>query len=189
MCGADFGGVGDSQGLEDTPWNTNEHLSDQELDKCLGEEDDEDESRDANKATNHGLAVSESLGNDTVEEQTGDLTNKRAVAETSLPRRSQLIAAVGLDFTKLALENVVGVEVADEGLVETLHDDGGAEEERPHDGPGVKLDRCHEAHTELGFGRFGRLTGEPGGVGIGDGHAASGLRVDLDGLGRRPARG
>ncbi|KAI6747843.1 hypothetical protein HG531_008385 [Fusarium graminearum] len=120
---ADFRGVGSGKSLEDTPGNTDKDLSNEKLNQSLGEEDDEDEADASNESTDESLAVSKAIGNDTVDEETENLTTKSTVGETRLPSSCQLISTIRLLDTKLALEGRIGKEVVEKNNVKTLHDD------------------------------------------------------------------
>lgn len=183
MSGANFRSISDGYSLENTPRHTNKNFSHQKLRQRLREEDDENERRDGEQPTDHGLAVAEPLRNDTVDEQARDLADQRAVAEAGLPGRGELVRAVGLELAELLLEDGVRVEVVEQGLVEALHDDAGAEEDGPRDGLGVQLDRLQEAHVVLGLGRGGGFGGDSGHVGAAA-HRGRGLELGIDGLGR-----
>lgn len=157
MGRADLGGIGGGQSLEDTPRDADEDLADQELDQRLGEEDDEDEADAAAKGANEGLAIAESVCDDAVDEETQDLAAESSVGETGLPGGSELVAAVGLQLTKLLLERRVGEEVVEEDNVEALHDDTQGEEDGPQASFLVQLDRLEQPHVVLLLGGRGGL--------------------------------
>ncbi len=125
MSRAHLGCVGGRQGLEDAPRDTDENLSDEQLDQALGEEDDEDEADAGSQGADQGLAVSEAVGDDTVGEEAEDLTGQHTVGEARLPGSRELVAAVGLGDAKVALERGIGKETGQEGIVEAFHDDTG----------------------------------------------------------------
>lgn len=155
MGRADFGGVGSSEGLEDTPGNTDKDLSNEKLNQSLGEEDDEDETDAADQSTDESLAITEAISNDTVDEETDDLTAESSVGETRLPSSCQLIAAIRLLDTKLLLERGISKKVVEEDNIETLHDDAQGEKDGPETSFLVELEGLYQAHVVLSLSSSG----------------------------------
>lgn len=73
--GANLGGIGDRQSLPDTPWNTSDQVVEQELNQrsARGEHRDEDQADHRDETGEHGVLVSETFGDETVDEETDDL--------------------------------------------------------------------------------------------------------------------
>ncbi len=57
----------------------------------------------------------------------------------------------------LLLEGRVGVEVVEQGLIKSLHDNAGGEEDGPHTGLLVELQGLPDAQVLLIFDSLGRL--------------------------------
>ena len=153
---ADFGGVGSGEGLENTPWDTAEDFADQEGLDVVGEEGDEDECDHHCERGDHGLAVAKLLGDDTVDEETKDLTAKGTVAEAGFPWSRDSVGAVRCQDTVFLVELREGVEGRQKDDVVAFHDDGGGEQDRPSHCLWVELESLHEAHLVfLAGGIFG----------------------------------
>jgi hypothetical protein len=159
---ADLRGVGGGEGLEDTPGNTDKDLSNEKLNQRLGEEDDEDEANAANESTDQGLAITEAISDDTVEEKTDDLTAESSVGETRLPSSCQLIRAVRLLNSKLLLERGIGEEVVEEDNIESLHNNAEGEKDGPQTSLLVELEGLHQAHVVLGLSSSGSFMSDVG---------------------------
>ena len=207
--GADLGGVGDGEGLEDAPRDAGEDLGGQQgLDVLRGEEDggpggDEDE------AGHDGVSVAEALRDVAVDEEADDLADVGAVAEAGLPLRGSatglvsfrkgfedtyprghLVGAVRHAFAVLAVEGREGVEVGDEADVVALHGDAGRDDDTPHDGLGVELDALQQGHLLLLVGgRPGVLDDLAHGRGLLGRHVAGLLDGRLDRVGRLGSHG
>lgn len=104
---ADFGGVTDGDGLEDTPGDTAHDLSCQKGLDVLGSEEEGNEAGQPDKRGQKGPTVAKALGNPTVDEETNDLTTVGSVTQTSLPRRGdfptpvvQLLAILHVELAK-----------------------------------------------------------------------------------------
>ena len=140
---------------------------------------DKDETGDHEERANHSPAVSNSLGDDTIDEETDNLCNSSSVAEGVLPLDLDLICLYTVDDAcRLAVllgKGGHGVEVTQEPGIVTLHDDGEGETEGEEDGERVELDALAEAHLPLGLSSSTGIGGQLGQVGDGDGHLAEGL--------------
>lgn len=73
--GADFGGVGDADGLEDTPRETAEDFGGEEHLDVLGGEEEGDAAGEPDEAADDGVSISEALREPAVEEETDDGTD------------------------------------------------------------------------------------------------------------------
>ena len=145
----DLSGVCAGQGLEDTPWDTTADKTDQKHLNVLSEEDDEDEKVDGEESAHHGLPVTESIRNITVEEETEEFTDEGTVGETGLPCGSDLPRSIRELGTISLLEGGGGEERVDENLVEPLHDNGCREQDGPSNSLGVKSDTLAQGHLLL----------------------------------------
>ena len=153
---ADFGSVGRGEGLENTPGDTAEDFADQEGLDVVGEEGDEDECDHHCEGGDHGLAVAKLLGDDTVDEETKDLTAKGTIAEAGFPWGGDSEGAVGGQDTVFLVELGKGVEGRQKDDVVAFHDDSGREQDRPSNCLWVELEGLHEAHLVfLAGGIFG----------------------------------
>lgn len=81
--GADLGGVGDGDGLEDTPRDTTEDLGGEQSLYILSSEEYGDAARQPDEAANDGVAVSKTLRDPTVDEETNDGTAVGTLLEIS----------------------------------------------------------------------------------------------------------
>ena len=61
------------------PWNSHEDQTDQELHKTLDEEDDEDKASHKGQSADHRLAVSDLIGDPSVDHETKNFTNESTV--------------------------------------------------------------------------------------------------------------
>jgi hypothetical protein len=102
--GAHLGGVGDCQGLEDTPRDAAQDLGNLQVDDGLRGEEDGHEAGDQDQAGHDRVAVAETLGNPAVDEQAEDLAHVGTIAEPGLPGRRDLVREVGQLFAVLLPE-------------------------------------------------------------------------------------
>lgn len=85
MNGADFGGVGGGECLENSPWDTAEDFADDEHGKRVGKDHDEDETGESDDGGHHDDLGAIAVGGPTVDEKTEDTAGRRAVGESGLP--------------------------------------------------------------------------------------------------------
>jgi hypothetical protein len=76
----------------------------------VGEEGDEDESDHHCEGSDHGLAVTELLGDDTVDEETQDFTAEGTVIEAGFPWCRDSVGTIGTQDTVFLVELREGVE-------------------------------------------------------------------------------
>lgn len=143
---ADFGSVGSGKSLENAPRDTAQDFADEEGLDVVGEEGDEDECDHHCEGSHHGLAVAKLLGDDTVDEETEDLTAEGAVAEAGFPWCGDSVGAVAGEDAVFLVELREGVEGGEKDNVVAFHDDGCREEQRPSHCLGVELQGLHETH-------------------------------------------
>jgi len=111
----DFGGVRDRHGLESTPRETKEEITDEEHGQVGGEELDEEETGQANEGGEHGGSVTVSLRSPTGDLETQDLTDGGRNTETTLPFGGDFVLVTGgrVDTESLG-EGLVGKELTKE---------------------------------------------------------------------------
>jgi hypothetical protein len=73
--GANLGGVGDADGLEDTPWQTAEDFGGEEHLDVLGGEEEGDAGREPDETADNGVSIAETLREPAVKEETDDRTD------------------------------------------------------------------------------------------------------------------
>jgi len=73
--GANFGGVCDSESLEDTPRNTTQNLRNLQIDHTLGSEKDSRKANNEHEASHDGVSVAEAFRDEAVDEETNDFSN------------------------------------------------------------------------------------------------------------------
>jgi len=95
--GADFRGIGSRHGLEDSPRNTLQDITDEEGLKVLCEERDEDESNHHGERGHHSVAVTDSVDNDTSSVETKNFSHESTIREAGLPFRGDLVADFFVD--------------------------------------------------------------------------------------------
>lgn len=156
--GGDLGGICRGDGLEDTPWDAEEETGAEVHVDAGGEELKGDEAHHQEETAQHDESVTEPISQETVEQKANDLANVDAVSDGGLEVGRHLVVARGLELAVALLEGGEGEEGGDEGLVETLHDQGGGEEEGPGAGLGILLETLDEAKLVLGLvGLLGTL--------------------------------
>jgi len=140
----------------------------QGLDVLCSEEDSSD-SGDHDQASHDSVAVAEALRDETVDEETNNLSNVGSVAETCLPACRYLICSIGQQYTIFLVELGVGVEGSKKTDVVTFHGNTGRDQDTPEDGLGIQLDTLQEGHVVLLLsGKFGICDGQVVGFGLGD---------------------
>lgn len=141
-------GVGNGQGLEGTPWQTQQKLTSKQCLNVWSKEHNEDETSNQEQRTNQRLSVADSVGDDTGEEQAENLTDVGGHGQGGLPLGWDLVLAlgwvVGTELLHKAWETVEGVKKT--GIV-TLHDNGGGQDHRPHGGLGEGLQTLAQGHV------------------------------------------
>lgn len=123
--------------------------SNQESLNVLGEEGNEDETNHRRERDDHGLAVTISLRNDTVDEETQDLTNLSTVGKSRLPWCWDCVRSIRLDDTVFSVELRKTVEGAKKDNVVAFHDDSGGEKNGPSDGLRVEPESFANSHGML----------------------------------------
>lgn len=116
-------------------------LTDHKSSQRLREEWNEDKGSHEDGRDEHGLLVTKLLGGGTDDLETDDLTDQGTVGKTSLPWSANLALASGVAGTVLASEVGLSEEVTQQHGVVSFHDQGQREEDGPHDGGWVILDR------------------------------------------------
>lgn len=185
LCGAHFGSIRSRQGLENTPRNAAENLSDLKVNETLGEERDEDESRNSDQRHHHSLPVSEPFAYNTVDEKTEDFSNLGTVGETCLPRSRDLVWVFGFAcwITVPFGEGWERIELSQEDDIIPFHDNCGGEAHTEHHGFGIRSEGLHDSHALLRIGGILGLIDEVWHVRIGHGHLAKGGVRRLEGIG------
>ena len=111
----DFCGVGHSHGLESTPGETKEEVTNEEHWQICGEELDEEETGQADEGGEHGGSVTVSFGSPTGDLKTEDLTDGGGNTETGLPFGGNFILVTnGRVDTESLGERLVGKELTKE---------------------------------------------------------------------------
>ena len=146
-----------------------ENLGNQQGLDVLRSEEDSSDSCDHDQTGHDSVAVSEALRDETVDEETDDLSYIGSVAETCLPARRYLVCSVGQQYTVFLVELGVRVEGSKKTDVVTFHSDTGRDKDTPEDGLGIQLDTLPESHVVFLLGSdFGICDGQVVGFGLGD---------------------
>ncbi|KAI6765333.1 hypothetical protein HG531_012432 [Fusarium graminearum] len=122
--GRDVGSIGECEGLEDTPWKTEENVSGEEDVEVGRKEGEEDESDHEHLRSHHGLLVTEVIRNPTVDVETDDLTTH----------------ATDLD---------ISVEATKKTQIITFHDDRSGEQQRKGNGLGIQAETIAQSKIML----------------------------------------
>ena len=110
----DFCGVGHSHGLESTPGETKEEVTDEKHGQVGGEELDKEETGQADESGKHGGSVTVSLGSPTGDLKTENLTNGGRNTETSLPFGGDFVlVTLWTEDTESLSEGLVGKELTE----------------------------------------------------------------------------
>lgn len=116
----DVGGVGGGDGLEDTPRQTLEDLTDKEDGERRGIEGDKDECGDGSKGAEDGLAVTKALRSPTSELKTNQTTDESCVLQAGLPSGRDLTCAVGLAFAVPLCESRLSEKVTEQNDIVSI---------------------------------------------------------------------
>lgn len=167
-----FRSVGSGEGLEYTPGNTAEDLTDEQHGQALGEEDDKDKAKDKEKGTHDGPTVADGILDNTCGKEAENLTHVGAVIQSRSPGGWDDVRSIGLADAIAILELRQAVEIGKKDGVVALHDNCSGEEDGPTDCFGILPDRLGERLGLLEEGSAGGIFVDLGEVWIGYGGAS-----------------
>lgn len=121
MHRAHLGSVCRCEGLKDPPRNTDKRVTNEQLDGCLGEEEDEYEGATTDKSPNQSLLVAKPIRDNAIEEQAKDLTTEITVRKAGLLCRRKLIGSIRLLYAELTLKGRLCVEIVKQDSSKAFH--------------------------------------------------------------------
>jgi hypothetical protein len=120
--GANFGGVGGGESLEDTPWDTTEEVTDEEHFDVDGEEEDEDGAGHESHGEHVNTSRAISLLKKTVEQKTKDRTTVVSSTNSTLPLCRNMLLSISIGPAEPVKVGIMSEEVVDETDIHSLHD-------------------------------------------------------------------